>query len=43
MADYRIVAAHKYHQVDPQMVEDIIRNHLPALMTQIDKMLADRI
>jgi uncharacterized protein with HEPN domain len=42
-ADYRIIAAHRYHQVDVQIVEDIVRTHLPDLLQQIDQMLADGI
>lgn len=40
MADYRIIAAHKYHQVDAGIVDEIIRTHLPGLIPHIDAMLS---
>ena len=39
MADYRIIAAHAYYQADPRIVEDIIRQHLPRLLPQIEELL----
>lgn len=43
IADFRIIAAHIYHDVNPSIVEEIVRKHMPTLIKLIDQMLADGI
>ena len=43
MADFRNIASHSYHRVNLDIVEAIVTDDLPALLPQIDSMLADGI
>ncbi|HAE37779.1 MAG TPA: nucleotidyltransferase [Candidatus Riflebacteria bacterium] len=38
---FRNIVAHNYFGVDPEEVFDIVKNHLPALQWQINKLIED--
>lgn len=43
MSGFRNISAHEYHNVNLDIVESTIRDDLPKLIEQIDRMLADGI